>query len=188
MKQQLLKLIQEFKPDCLQEQIDQKNFLSYLYHFDDLLYRTNSLAHISSSPWIINKERTKVLMVYHNIYQSWSWCGGHADGNGNLLDVALKEAKEETGVKQITPLSSFPIAIDILPVPGHFKNDQYISSHVHLNVTYLCIVDESESLTIKPDENSGVKWIKIEDLENEISEKEMLVVYQKLIKKTKKCA
>ena len=100
MKQQLLKLIQEFKPDCLQEQIDQKNFLSYLYHFDDLLYRTNSLAHISSSPWIINKERTKVLMVYHNIYRSWSWCGGHADGNGNLLDVALKEAKEETGLNK----------------------------------------------------------------------------------------
>ena len=74
--------------------------------FDDILTRKNDIGHFTASCWIVNKEKTKVLMVYHNIYDSWSWTGGHADGDEDLLRVSLKEAKEETGLKNVESLSN----------------------------------------------------------------------------------
>ena len=47
----------------------------------------------------MNKDKTKVLMIYHNIYNSWSWTGGHADGDEDLLYVAIKEAKKKQVLK-----------------------------------------------------------------------------------------
>lgn len=185
MNNNLYKLISDFKADIPQEIQDKKIFLEYIKTFHNILSRENNFAHITSSPWIMNKERTKVLMIYHNIYQSWSWCGGHADGEEDLLFVALKEGKEETGITHLTPLSNKPIAIDILPVNGHFKKEKFVSSHIHLNVTYLCIADENELLHIKSDENSAVQWININELNNFVTEENMLHVYNKLINKTK---
>ena len=55
--------------------------MEYLNTFNDVLTRNNKMCHFTASSWIINKDKTKVLMVYHNIYKSWSWTGGHADGD-----------------------------------------------------------------------------------------------------------
>ena len=78
-----------------QEQVDRKIMLKYLNNFDDALTRQNEYGHFTSSAFVLNKERTKILMIYHNIYKSWAWVGGHSDGDNDLLDVAMKEAKEE---------------------------------------------------------------------------------------------
>ena len=67
--------------------------LEYIDTFKDVLTRENRMCHFTASNWIINKQRTKILMAYHNIYKSWAWTGGHADGNENLFEVALKEAR-----------------------------------------------------------------------------------------------
>ena len=53
------------------------------------------------SAWIVNLDRTKVLMAYHNIYQSWAWLGGHADGNPDVRQVIRKEIEEESGLTDI---------------------------------------------------------------------------------------
>ena len=67
---------------------------------DKALYRDN-LAHFTASSIILNKDRTRVLMVYHNIYESYSWTGGHMDGEIYPLNTAIKEAKEETGISSL---------------------------------------------------------------------------------------
>lgn len=103
MKKEIYKTIQDFNPTCLQEKQDQKVFLEYIKTFDNIFSKKNNFAHITSSPWIMNKKQNKVLMVYHNIYDSWSWCGGHVDDNEDLLAVAIKEGKEETGLLNLTP-------------------------------------------------------------------------------------
>lgn len=53
---------------------------------------------MTASAWVVNKDRSKVLMIYHNIYNSWSWLGGHADGETDLLAVAIREVREEAGI------------------------------------------------------------------------------------------
>ncbi|MER2002704.1 MAG: NUDIX hydrolase, partial [Carnobacterium inhibens] len=142
-------------------------------------------AHFTASAWIVNPERTKVLMAYHNIYQSWSWIGGHADGNANLLQVALKETTEETGLMNIIPLANTIYSLEILGVPIHMKKGVPIATHLHLNITYLIEASETELTRVKEDENSAIKWMKLEEAVEACTEPEMKVVYEKLNDKLK---
>lgn len=177
--------LEEFQPYDEQEKQDIKVILRYLDVFDDLYVRDNELAHITSSCWILNSSLDKVLMIYHNIYDSWGWCGGHADGDQDLMAVAIREAQEETGIEHLVGVIDTFFAVDILPVWHHVKRGQFISSHQHMNVTYLFIGDEKEELRMKPDENSGVKWIDVKDMDKVVKEADMLPIYHKLMDKAK---
>ena len=160
---QLITDLKNYKPVNAQEQADQNFFLEQLHKNPDAFSRKSRAAHFTASAWLVNKSRNRVIMIYHNIYNSWSWVGGHADGETNLLHVALKETQEETGLKNIVPAINDIYSLESLTVDGHFKRGKYVSSHLHLNVTYLIEADESESLRTKPDENSGVRWFGLQE-------------------------
>ena len=177
--------IEEYKPYNEQEEQDKKVILKYIDTFDDVLTRNNEFGHFTASSWVLNKDRTKVLMIYHNIYKSWAWTGGHSDGDSNLLNVAIREVKEETGVKDVKPISDDIFSLEIICVNGHVKRGKYVSSHVHLNITYLLEADEDEELKIKEDENSGVRWVDIDKAVELSNEAWMKGIYKKLIEKQK---
>ena len=151
--------IKAYLPWNEQEATDRKVILQCMEDYDDVLTRENLLAHFTASCWIVNKERTKVLMAYHNIMDSWAWTGGHADGEADLLAVALKEVREETGLKNIQPVSKEFYSIEVLPVQPHYKRGKFVNAHVHLNVSYLIEADETEKIRVKEDENSAVRWM-----------------------------
>lgn len=181
---ELREKIEKYVPYNEQEEKDKNTILKYMDAFEDTLTRNNEFGHFTASAWVVNKERTKVLMIYHNIYKSWAWTGGHADGESDLLSVAVREVKEETGVENVKVLDDDIFSLEIVCVNGHIKRGKYVSSHVHLNVTYLLEVDENATLRIKEDENSGVKWVPIDEVEvtsNERWVKEK--VYRKLNEK-----
>ncbi|MGL5279579.1 MAG: NUDIX hydrolase [Cetobacterium sp.] len=186
MTLKLEKEIIEFSPYNEQEKLDKSILLNLLKDEKNIFSRENKTCHFTASSWIINEEKTKVLMVYHNIYDSWSWTGGHADKETDLLKVAIMEAKEETGLENIKILLDDIFSIEILTVDGHMKNGKYISSHLHLNITYLLEARETDILFIKEDENSGVCWIDIEESEKISKEEKMKVIYKKLNEKLKK--
>ena len=175
-----------FKPSCEQEENDKKLMVELINKYgDEILYRESELFHITSSSFTMNKTLDKVLMVHHNIYNSWSWIGGHADGEENLLSVSLREIQEESGVSKMKAERDKAISLDILTTNGHIKRGKYVSSHLHLNISYYIIADEDEELHIKPDENSGVKWIPVDELEVYVTEPDMLVIYKKILHKIK---
>lgn len=176
--------LEQYHPINEQEERDKKVMLQLLKTQPDIFTRENEVAHFTASSWLLNREHTKVLMIYHNIYHSWSWTGGHADGEEDLLAVAIKEAQEETGVKEIQTVDDTIFSIETLTVDGHEKRGRYVPSHLHLNVTYLLEADEAEVLRIKPDENSGVKWFSLEEALEACSEPWMVErIYKKLNKK-----
>lgn len=178
------KQIQSYVPMNEQEEQDQKVMLDYIQLFEqNILTRENQFAHLTSSGFILNESKDKVLMIYHNLYNSWAWTGGHADGEADLLAVAIKEAKEETGVVNIRPLSEEIMSLDILPVWGHMKKGKYVSSHQHLNVSYLLVASEEDVLRIKADENSNVGWISVNEIETYCQEPQMIPIYQKLLQR-----
>ena len=155
--------IQEYNPFNEQEAADKALILGFLAENDDAFYRTNLIAHMTASAWVVNPAHNRVLMVYHKIYDSWSWTGGHADGDEDLAAVALREVKEETGVRSARLLSDEIFSLESLTVDGHEKNGAYVSSHLHLNVTYLVEADEHDALSVCDAENSGVAWFSLDD-------------------------
>lgn len=179
--------LEKFIPYNEQEEVERKIMLNYINDFDDTLTRQNEYGHFTSSAFVLNKERTKILMIYHKIYNSWAWTGGHSDGDSDLLYVAMKEAKEETGIKNVIPISKDIYSLELINVNGHEKRGKYVGTHVHLNVTYLLEADENEKIHIKEDENSGVKWVPISEVLKVTSEPWVRDrVYAKIIDKMKK--
>ena len=174
--------IRKYLPFNEQEAKDKNVMLDFIKHQKDILTRKNEIAHFTASAWVVNKERSKVLLVYHNIYKSWSWTGGHADGEADLLAVAIREVQEETGISNVLPIKEEIFSLEIIGVDGHVKKGNYVSSHLHMNLTYLLEADESESLKVKIDENSDVKWFPAEEVVASSAEPKMREIYKKLMK------
>lgn len=174
-------IIKNYNPINEQEEAD-KNLILDLYNTygDNLLSRDTIIAHITVSAWITNKTMDKVLMNYHNIYKNWGWLGGHADGMDDLLQVAKKEIYEESGLSNITPLTTNIISLEALPVVSHIKNGKFVSSHIHLNVTYLFMANEEDMLVVNRNEGSGLKWVIKEEAPIITHEEQMKPIYIKL--------
>lgn len=157
--------IATFEPFNEQEAAD-KEVILHALDTDPNCFERSAQAHMACSIWVIDPSATKTLLVYHNIYDSWSWIGGHADGERDLQAVALRELQEETGVERarIVPCGPGNIySLEVLTVNGHEKRGAYVSSHLHLNVTYLAVADPAEPIRVKTDENSAVRWVPLED-------------------------
>lgn len=178
--------IRAYVPKSEQETADQRIILEYIRQYPHtVLERENEYAHITSSGFVVNADASKVLMAHHNIYRVWAWTGGHADGDGDLLSVALREAEEETGVSHIHPLGAGIASLDILPVWGHMKRGKFVPAHQHLNVTYLLVADEADELTVRPGENSRVGWLPADGLLEYTNEWHMDGVYTKLLERAR---
>ncbi|MBR2067676.1 MAG: NUDIX hydrolase, partial [Solobacterium sp.] len=160
MRNRLRKEIENYIPFNEQEERDKELILRALKE-QDIFYRTNTIAHMTASAWVLNEEHTKVLMAYHNIYDSYAWLGGHADGNEDLLTVAIQEVKEESGIEEVKAISEKIFSLESLTVDGHIKNGSYVSSHLHLNITYLLEASDQQPLHHKEDENKAVKWFSL---------------------------
>ncbi len=155
--------IARYEPFNEQEMRDKAVILRFLEQNDDAFLRENLIAHMTASAWVVNPRRDRVLMVYHRIYDSWSWTGGHADGEEDLLAVALREVTEETGVTHVRPVSKDIFSLETLTVDGHEKRGEYVPSHLHLNLTYLLEADDTEALRVCEDENKGVAWFRLDE-------------------------
>ena len=181
--EELYQKIMNYVPENEQEINDKRIMLKYLKKFEDIFTRENEMFHFTTSAWIVNPDRTKVLMIYHNIYDSWAWVGGHADGNSNLLEVVQKEITEETGLTKVKLLHNGIFGLSIQTVKAHHKRGKYVSPHLHYDIQFLFEKDDTTKLQIKPDENSNVKWIDKETILEQVTEEHMKPLYDKLIHK-----
>ena len=182
----LVSALHAYWPWNPQEERDTAELLRRLESGEDLFHRENTAAHLTASAWVVSPDRTQVLMAYHNLYDSWAWLGGHADGEQDLLAVALREVREESGVSA-RPVLDRLFSVEILPVSGHEKRGEYVSSHLHMNVTFLLEADPAAPVRSKPDENSRVSWFTPEDAVAASSEPWMRErIYGKLNEKLRK--
>ena len=94
--------------------------------------------------------------------------------------VALREAKEESGLIDVELIYDFPVSVEILPVAYHYKKGKFVNSHLHLNLTYLLLANEADTLHIKPDENSGLRWVELNRAVSMTNEEAMKPIYKKL--------
>ena len=176
--------IENYIPFNEQEEVDKEYFLKFLDSFDDVLTRENWFGHFTASAFVVNKEKTKMLCVYQIINDGWMYPGGHADGESNLLSVAIREVEEETGVKPKV-LDDKIFSIQSGAVNGHIKRGKYVPAHIHFDVMYIMEADENEILSFRQDESKGVKWIRFEDATNDEIVDFIRPIHKKLIEKLK---
>jgi 8-oxo-dGTP pyrophosphatase MutT (NUDIX family) len=174
-------VFKNYIPHLEQEVTDQKLILDHITTFDNALSRENLIAHVTSSVMILNQNKTKVLLGFHHIYQSWGWFGGHNDDDPDCLHVALKEATEETGLQTFLEVMKEPISLDVVYVGNHIKKGKYIPDHLHLNITYGLRADDTLPLLHNEEEHLGLKWFELHDYLNHITEPRMVPIYQKII-------
>ena len=125
-----------------------------------------------------------MLVVYQIINDGWIYPGGHADGEEDLLSVAVREVEEETGLK-VKVLSDEIFAINANSVQPHIKRGNFISTHAHLDVVYLMEADDTLQLVFRPDESKGVKWISFDEVGSDEIVSFMRPNNKKLVKKLK---
>ena len=176
--------IENYIPFNEQEKKDKEQFLRFIDTFDDVLTRDNIFGHFSASAFLVNKKRNKMVVVYHIINDGWIYPGGHADGDDNLLSVAVREVEEETGIKAKI-LDENIYAIQSAPVKGHIKSGKYVSSHIHFDVLYLMEADDRIPLKYKENESKGVKWISFEEADDKTMCDFIRPIHKKIIEKLK---
>lgn len=141
-------------------------FLELLKH-PDAYQRTHLPGHLTGSAWIVDRSRKFVLLTHHAKLNRWLQPGGHADGHENIFTVAVREAEEETGLKNfIRHMSLFDVDIHTIPARKDFPE------HLHYDVRFLLETDRDHSLKLS-DESHALAWVPIEELaaktENNIS-------------------
>lgn len=180
-REALIAQLAAFGPMNEQEERDKDVILHLLRTDADVFLRSDLTAHMTASAWTVSPDRKQVLMAWHNIYRSWAWLGGHADGSEDLAAVALREVCEESGIRNVRLAQTGIFSVETLTVDGHEKRGVYVPSHLHLNVTYLLEADPKEATRVKPDENSGVAWFGAEEALGKVREEWMRThIYQKL--------
>jgi len=134
-------------------------FLELLEH-PNAFQRDHLPGHITGSSWIVDPSRTFVLLVHHGTLNKWLQPGGHSDGEENVLNVALREAEEETGVKRFNILQEDFFDLDIHPIPARAGLPQ----HLHYDIRFLFEADKGERLTVS-EESHEVAWVAVKELD-----------------------
>ena len=136
------------------------DMLKFLDDETSYFLRDSYNGHFTGSAWIVSPDRSSILMTHHKKLRKWIQLGGHADGESNLLKVALREAKEESGIQQFKVLSEEIFDLDIHEIP---QNNSELG-HLHYDVRFLIEADPTGEAVIISDESHDVTWIPLADV------------------------
>lgn len=147
-----------YRTSFSEERLFVSEFLELLKH-PDAFQRFHLPGHITGSSWILDASRKFVLLVHHGTLDRWLQPGGHAEGEENVLNVALREAQEETGVKDFKVLQRDIFDLDIHPIPAR----KGFPDHLHYDIRFLFEADKKEKIVVS-DESHDVAWVAIDEL------------------------
>lgn len=165
----LLQLLRRYTPPTTDRASELERIISFVEREPACAERSHQLGHLTGSAWVVNGARTKALLLHHRKLNRWMQPGGHADGDLDLLAVALREAREESGLSRIEPASGEVFDVDIHEIPP-FKD---IPAHYHFDVRFLLIGDDTEE-PCRNDESNEVKWIALADIQKYTNEESVL--------------
>ena len=168
MNKNLLKQLSDFTPSNFREQsmlILTQQFVAYCDTFPEIgekncMNRLSHKGHVTGSAWIVDAEKKYTLLTHHKKLNSWFQLGGHAeDSEISVLDVAEREAREESGLKSIKILNAHIFSVDVHLIP---PNENFPAHH-HYDIRFLFEADKNEPVNIS-DESNALKWILLDDV------------------------
>lgn len=157
-RQELLQHLNAYTTPFREEALFIPKFLRLL-ESDRCYHRDHLPGHLTGSAWILNAQQSQVVLVHHAKLNKWLQPGGHADGDENILNVALREAMEETGLTNLTLLTDGLFDIDIHPIPE--RNN--FPAHDHYDIRFAFLAAPNEALE-RSEESLDLKWIALEEV------------------------
>jgi len=173
-RQSLIRELHSYSTSFSEESEFVKRFLELL-NSERCFHRDHLPGHITGSAWIVNKDRTKVLLVHHAKLNRWLQPGGHADGEENVLNVGIREAQEETGVMNFKVLKDGIFDLDIHTIPQ--RKD--FPEHLHYDIRYLVEANEHDPIMVS-EESHDVQWINLNELAKYNPERSITRLKEKL--------
>lgn len=149
-----------------------------LLNEEDCFKRSNLKAHITGSAWVVSHDYSRVLLIHHKKLDKWLQPGGHADGNENILAVALKEAEEETGLREFEEVFEPVFDIDIHRIPER----KLVPGHFHFDVRFL-LRAKKDAVIAGNHESNAVKWVGINEIDRYAGGNRSI---RRMVEKTKK--
>ncbi len=162
-KQPILDLLENYQTSFVEEIEFQKQMIDFITQNDDFALRSNVTGQLTGSAWVVNKERTKVLLIHHKKLNKWLQIGGHIeDTDQNIEETILREIKEESGLTTLKLLSSSIYDIDIHTIP----QKKEIAEHLHFDIRFIVEADENEALLPQNEEILAIQWYALNKVQN----------------------
>lgn len=175
-RQPLMDQLAEYALRHPEERAIVEAFMGFVAAESDCFSRQLAVGHITGSAWVVNADGSEILLTHHRKLDRWLQLGGHADGDADVLSVAIKEAKEESGLGGFTHLSAGIFDIDIHPIPERKGEPE----HLHYDVRYVLRVDGPLEYTVS-DESHDLRWVKPEEVETLTTESSMMRMVMKWV-------
>ncbi len=171
----LVSKLNHYKPFDAHEHSMREQILSFVKENPDCFERTLLIGHITGSAFIVNKQQTYTLMTHHQKLNKWLQLGGHSDGDPDTMNVALREAMEESGLQKIIALTENIFDVDVHEIPAR-KNEPM---HYHYDIRFLFEADDTQKLIVTS-ESKDLRWIPIEKIKDYTTEESVLRMVRKL--------
>jgi 8-oxo-dGTP pyrophosphatase MutT (NUDIX family) len=169
----LLNLLEVHVPFDAAERKALEEIREFVMHNPRCFDRTLAAGHVTGSAWLLNSTGERVLLTHHRKLNRWLQLGGHADGNPDILAVALREAREESGIRRIEPVTGGVFDVDVHRIPA--RGDE--PPHRHYDVRFLLrALDESYCVS---DESHRLAWLAPHELPGLDTDESVLRMLQK---------
>ena len=150
----------------------------------DCFQRTCRPGHITGSAWVLSHDRTKCLLLHHRKLDRWLQPGGHADGQTEIQQVALREAEEESGLTQLALLGDcqdlVPLDIDVHKIPARFDaaSNMTEDAHEHHDIRFLVAAGANQELVLS-EESHDLRWFTNQEVLQVTQEESVLRMMRK---------
>lgn len=168
-RESLLNQLSEYARRHPEEEEVIRDFTNFVKSESRCFERSLALGHITGSAWVVNAEGDEVLLTHHRKLDRWLQLGGHADGESDVLAVAIKEAEEESGLTDFTHIGSGIFDIDIHLIPER-KGEP---AHLHYDVRYVLRANGDRNYIVS-DESHDLRWVKPDEVKTLTTESSMM--------------
>lgn len=150
----LLDLLNSYDPKDHQERAYRGQIIEFVQAHANCFDRGLWFGHITASAWLVDRHNTHALLMHHRKLDDWFQLGGHCDGHSDVVQVAIKEAQEESGIQNIVPVHQEIFDIDVHTIPANSKE----ATHIHYDVRFLLQV-VSDEVVHKNAESKELRWV-----------------------------
>lgn len=181
-REPLLRLLADYKRSKPDEAPVVAKICTLVESHTDCFDRTCRPGHITGSAWVVSHDGTRHLLLHHRKLDRWLQPGGHADGDANVAQVALREAIEESGIQHLRLVQETPLDVDVHLIPARYAKDGPLieEAHEHHDIRFL-VQAEGDDPIIVSDESHDVQWFTPEQVTIQTDEESVLRLLKKAL-------